>query len=172
MIIKIFSQIINVFGTLFNIIGINSNNKNNTLLYFAIGNIFIAIALGLLKAYAGMTIQIIFVIQAFVNYFLEKKKIKYSIWLALIYIIVPCVILIINFDTYWDILPIIGAIIYPLVILSKEFVLRALNLISVIIWIPYNFHFGQYVGTISCIFFAITNLIAIYRFDIVKNNKK
>ena len=87
--------------------------------------------------------------------------------MILLYVIVPCILLIITFDSVWNILPLIGGIVFPLALLSKGFKLRFLNFISVVVWIPYNFHVGQYVGTISCIIFAIMNAIAIIRLDII-----
>ncbi len=155
-----------------NIIGINIKKKQYTLIFFALGNTCVAIALGLLHAYAGMIIQIIFVIQSIINYFWEKKRNKYPLWLILLYIVIPCTILIINYESYWDIFPLVAAVLFPLAQVSKEFTLRLLNLFSVAVWIPYNLNFGQYVGTISCSIFTILNFVAIYRFDMKKANTK
>lgn len=99
-----------------------------------------------------------------------EKNNKYPIWLVLIYIIVPGIILIINYQTIWDILPLIAGIFFPLALISQKFVLRLFNLISVVVWIPYNLHFEQYVGAISCAIFTIINIIAIIRFDLIKKN--
>ena len=168
----ILSQIINGIGTILNIIGINIKKKQFTLIFFALGNTCVAIALGMLHAYAGMIIQIIFVIQSIINYFWEKKNKKYPLWLIVYYIIIPCIILIVNYKSYWDIFPLLAAVFFPLAQISKEFVLRLLNLISVVAWIPYNLNFGQYVGAISCSIISILNLLAIYRFDIKKKTKE
>lgn len=171
MFIKVISQIINGIGTGLNIIGINIKEKNKTLIFFALGNTCVATSLGLLGAYSGMIIQIIFVIQTIINFFWEKKNNKYPIWLVILYILIPSIVLILNFQTAWDILPLIAGIIFPLALVSKNFTLRLLNLISVVVWIPYNINFGQYVGAISCVIFTITNIIAIIRFDMLKKNK-
>ena len=168
--IQIISQIINGIGTILNAIGINIKNKSKTLLFFTAGNICVALALGLLHAKAGMIVQIIFVIESTINYFLDKKNFKYPIWLIGLYVLVPCCILTITFSSFWDILPILVGIFFPLALISKNFLLRLLNLFSVIVWIPYLLHFGQYVGAIGCTFFTILNIISIIRFDII--NKK
>ena len=170
----ILSQIINGIGTCLNIIGINIKDKNKTLILFALGNSCVATALGLLGAYAGMTIQIIFVIQTIINFFWEKKNNKYPLWLVFIYILVPTIILTINYQTMWDILPLLAGILFPLALISQKFFLRFLNLLSVVVWIPYNINFGQYVGAVSCTIFTIINIIAIIRFDVLKekNNPK
>ena len=168
---QIIAQIINGIGTTLNIIGINIKEKKKLLLCFVLGNIFLAIALRLLNATAGMLVQIVFVSETILNYFLDKKYDKYPLWIILLYVILPCTILVISFKSKWDILPIISGILFPLALLSKDFKLRLLNLFSILVWIPYNFVFGQYVGTIGCIIFAITNFMAIIRLDILKSKE-
>jgi len=148
-------------------IGINVKDKRKVLLFFSFGNLCVACSLGLVSAKIGMLVQIIFVIETIINYLLEKKIDKYPIWLILSYIIIPCAVSVITFGTMWDLLPMIAAILFPLALLSKNFKLRLLNLLSVMVWIPYNFHFGQYVGTLSCLIFTVTNMIAIIRLDFV-----
>lgn len=169
-IIEIVSQIINCIGSTINMIGINIKDKRKILLFFIFGNSFVAASLGLLGAKVGMLVQIIFVIESIINYFWEKKFEKYPIWLILLYVIIPVTILAITFETMWDILPIIAGILFPLALLSKNFKLRLLNLLSVVVWVPYNFNFGQYVGALSCLIFTIINIVAIIRFDLLKRN--
>ena len=91
-----------------------------------------------------------------------------SIWLMLLYVAIPCTILIIKFESAWDYLPIAAGVLFPLALLSNNFKLRLLNLLSVVVWIPYSFHFKQYVGAISCMIFTFINLSAIIRLDINK----
>lgn len=164
---NIIAQIINGIGSIFNMIGINIKDKRRVLLFFIIGNACVAIALGLLGAKAGMILQTIFVIETIINYFWEKNHDKYPPWLILIYLILPVIILLLNFKTPWDILIIIASIVFPLALLSKDLKLRLLNLLSISLWIPYNFRFDAIVGAISCIIFAIMNIIAIIRLDIM-----
>ena len=168
-IIEIIAQIINCIGSTINMIGINIKEKRKVLLFFIFGNLFVAISLGLLGAKAGMLVQIIFFIETIINYLFEKKFEKYPIWLILLYIIIPCIILTITFETMWDFLAITASVLFPLALLSKNLKLRLLNLLSVIVWIPYNFHFGQYVGALSCLIFTIINIIAIVRLDLIHN---
>lgn len=169
---EIIAQIANFIGTILNMTGINMKDKRKVLLFFVFGDIFVAISLGLLNAQIGMLAQIIFVIEAIINYFYEKKHNMYPIWLVILYVIIPCAVLAFSFETMWDLLPLAGAIFFPLALVSHDFKLRMINLLSVIVWIPYNYHFGQYVGTIGCIIFTLMNLMAIIRLDIYKNTKK
>ena len=169
---KLISNIINCFGSGLNIIGISIKDKSKILLFFTFGNLLVAIALGLLGAYVGMIVQLTFTVESCINYFWEKKHDKYPIWLIILYIALPCALSFITFSSWWDMLPIIASVLFPLALLSKGFKIRLLNLFSVISWIPYNFHFGQYVGGVSCIIFTIMNILAIIRIDFLKQEKK
>lgn len=151
-------------------VGINIKDKRKILLFFIFGNFCVATSLGLLGAKVGMFVQIIFVIETIINYFWERKFEKYPVWLILLYVIIPCTVLTITFETMWDFLPIMASILFPLALLSKSLKLRLLNLLSVVVWIPYNFHFGQYVGALSCLIFTFINIIAIIRLDFFKKN--
>lgn len=169
-IVEIISQIINCIGTIINMIGINIKDKRKILLFFILGNLCVTISLGLLKAKVGMLVQMIFVIETIINYFWERKFEKYPKWLILLYIVIPCMMLIKTFENIWDLLPLAASILFSLVLISKNFKLRMLNLLSVAVWIPYNFHFGQYAGALSCFIFTVMNIIAIIRFDFLKKN--
>lgn len=168
---NIIAQILGGIGTLINVISITRKEKTKSLILFVFGNLFVASSLYLLNAKIGMIVEIVFVIETIINFFIErnKKKFKYPLWIILIYILIPSIINIINFNTYWDIFPFIASIVFPLALLTRDTSLRVLNLISVIVWIPYNFVFGQYVGAIGCIIFSIVNLMSIIRYDFIKN---
>ena len=166
------SNIINCVGSTLNMIGVNLKEKQKILIFFIFGNICVAIALGILNAIVGMIIQLIFVTETLINYFWDKKHDKYPTWMIVLYVLVPCIALAFTFKNAWDILPLISGIVFPLSLLTKDFKLRFLNLISAIAWIPYNFHFQQYVGTISCFLLTCMTLVAIVRLDILKQKVK
>ena len=95
----IIANIINCIGSTINMIGINIKDKRKILLFFIFGNLCVATSLGLLNAKVGMFVQLIFVIETIINYFWEKKHEKYPIWMILLYVILPCIMLIITFST-------------------------------------------------------------------------
>ena len=169
--IPIISQIVNLFGGTCNMVGISLKEKRKILILFTIGNSLVATALGLLGAVTGMCIQISFVVETIINFFFEKKYDKYPIWLIEVYTLIPIVILILTFSSFWDILPIIASILFVISMVSKNFLLRLLSLLSVIMWIPYNIIFTQYVGAGTCLVMAIINFIAIVRYDIINRRK-
>lgn len=170
--IEIAAQIINTIGNIINMAGINIRDKKKVLLFFIAGTVFVATAIGMLGAIMGFLIQLVFLTETTINYFWEKKHSKYPIWLIAIYVVVPCVLSAISFQSAWDLLPIIAGILFPLALVSQGFCLRLLNLLSVAAWVPYNLHVGQYAGAIGCSVFVVMNLVAIIRLDILKTKKK
>ena len=92
--------------------------------------------------------------------------------MIIVYIIAPLLVLLINFQSMYDLFVIFAGVLFPLSIVAKDFNLRLLNFIAVMMWIPYNFHFEQYAGAIMSTIFAIVNLIAIIRYDILKDKSK
>ena len=166
--IEIAAQVVNTIGNVINMAGINVRDKKKVLLFFIAGTVFVATAIGMLGAVVGFLIQLVFLTETTINYFWEKKHNKYPAWLILIYIIVPCILSAITFKSAWDLLPIIAGILFPLALISQGFWLRFLNLLSVVMWIPYNIHVSQYAGAIGCTVFAVMNLVAIVRLDILK----
>ncbi|MCQ2978923.1 MAG: YgjV family protein [Clostridia bacterium] len=168
------SQVINLIGSSSNILGINFKEKRKTLICFIIGNILISTSLGLLHAWSGMIVQALFVTETIINYFYEKHNDEshYNIWVIIVYIIAPLLVLLINFQSMYDLFVIFAGVLFPLSIVAKDFNLRLLNFIAVMLWIPYNFHFAQYAGAIMSTIFAIVNLIAIIRYDILKDKRK
>lgn len=169
--IGIAAQILNCIGSTINMVGINIKDKTKVLLFFVAGNTCNAVATGMLGAMVGMLILIVFVIETAINYFWEKKHDKYPLWLILLYVIVPCALSAATFQSVWDLLPIAGGILFPLAMLMHDFKLRFLNFISVIVWIPYNIHIGQYVGAVTCAVFMVINLVAIIRLDVLKKGQ-
>ena len=166
--IEILAQVVNAIGSTTNMVGISAKEKRRVLLFFTLGNFFVGLSLFLLKAYTGMFVQITFVTETIINYFWDKKGKQYPIWLILIYIIIPCTIILINYKEIWDLFPLAGAVFFPASLISKNFQLRLLNFFAIVVWIPYNIHFGQYAGTIFCTVYAIVNIISIIRHDIIK----
>ena len=166
--IEIIAQVVNAIGSTTNMVAVSVKEKSRTLLLFTLGNICVGLSLFLLKAYTGVFVQSVFVTETIINYFWDKKHDKYPMFLILIYIIIPCSIIIFNYKEIWDLFPLGGAIFFPLTLLSKNFKLRLLNLFAVVVWIPYNIHFGQYAGVTFCTIYAIVNIISIIRHDIYK----
>ena len=72
-----------------------------------------------------------------------------------------------------DILPIVCSVLYTLTIVQKkEKNIRSLTLITTILWLIYDFIVGAYTAAISNIIFCISNLIAIFKYDIKGKRKK
>lgn len=163
----IIAQILGVIGPVLKIIGIQFKDKNKILLMFVLVNLTIGIELILLKAYAGAIVCLIAVVQTFINYIYNKKNQKLPKFYIPIYIVVSLIAGIYTYEEPMDVLAIICAMLYIASICQvKERNIRIVSLINMSIWIVYNFYFKAYTDGIFKIGFVISNLIAIYKYDI------
>ena len=150
-----------------NVIGMQFNEKKKILLSIIFGGITSIISLCLLGAFSGVWMQIIFTLEAVVNYFILRVNDKISVWVGISYLLVTVVSQIFVFKSAMDVFPFVATVLHTLVILqSKEKNMRIINLGSVICWIPYYFSFKSYGHLATAIVVAISTMIGIIRFDI------
>lgn len=175
MVIYILSQVLAVVACILNMISIQCKKRRDILLMFVIANIFGTLGLILLKAYAGAAIQFLFGVQTFINYILDKKNIKITWKLTTIYMVLSILFSVITFKQWIDIIPLISAILHTLTIVQvKESKLRALNLASLVLWLPYYIYFKTIANIVTCLCIVISNVNSIYKYDIkskIKQNR-
>lgn len=136
-------------------------------------NLLFAINFILLQSYSGAIISFISAIQTLINYVLEKKEIPFPKWLIPVYLVVSFVCGMATYQSFVDILPVTGSILYTLsIIQKKEKNLRRITLANTILWLIYDLLVMAYSSAISEVFFLTSNLIAIYRYDIRKQKEE
>lgn len=156
-----------------NVLGMQFNDKKKIILSVIFGGGTSIASLCLLGAISGSWMQIIFVFQAIINYFIIKKGKRIPNWLIIFYIVIVIISSVLIYEELLDILPLISTVLHTLVIVQdKEKWMRVINLGSVMCWIPYYIIYQSY-GTLatSCVVFVST-LIAIYRYDIRGENSE
>ncbi len=169
----ILAQIFGLLATTFNIIGVQSKKKKQILIFFIISNLCFAINFIFLKSYTGAIINFIAAIQTFINYQYERKEKTLPNYLITIYLATVITCGVAFYRQVIDILPIVCSVLYTLTIVQKkEKNIRSLTLITTILWLIYDFIVGAYTATISNIIFCISNLIAIFKYDIKGKRKK
>ena len=174
MIMKyIIAQIFGIIGPSLKIVGIQFKNKEKVLFNFILVNLIIGIELVLLEAYSGAIVSLIAVIETLINYIYNKKNKKLPNYFICIYILISIIAGILTYKIKMDILATVCAILYIVSICqTKEKNLRLISLFSICIWIIYNIYFKAYTDTCFKIGFLISTMIAIYRYDIKKSDKK
>ena len=125
----------------------------------------------LLKAYSGLVVCSIAIIQTIAQYYFDKKQKETPKYFILLYFILAILGGVITYKTLIDILPIFSFIAYVLSIIQKETSkIRFFTLIKLILWIPYDLYSLAVVSCIGRIITVISTIIGIIRLD--KNSKK
>jgi hypothetical protein len=169
----IIAQIVGFIASGVNIFTIQIKQKKYILLGFMTMNLLFAINFILLQSYSGAIISFISAIQTLINYVLEKKEIPFPKWLIPVYLVVSFVCGMATYQSFVDILPVTGSILYTLsIIQKKEKNLRRITLANTILWLIYDLLVMAYSSAISEVFFLTSNLIAIYRYDIRKQKEE
>lgn len=166
------AQVIAAISFVINVVGMQFNDRKKILLSVVLGGITSITSLCLLGAFSGGWMQIIFTIQAIINYILVKNEKQIPRWLWGGYIIIAIVCSCITFNGFLDILPLVSTVLHTLVILQEnESKMRVINLGSVVCWIPYYIVYKAYgMLATACVVF-ISTLIAICRYDLRGKNE-
>lgn len=168
----IISQVLGIIAVTILIISIQFKAKKNIIILIALSNIIFALSFIFLKAYSGALISFILAIQAIITYLYDIKKKKIPSKLIPLYFLISILAGFITYKTYIDILPILCSILYVFTIIqTKEKYIRILSLLSILVWIIYMFFTRAYTTMILEIFLLMSTVIAIIKYDILKNQK-
>ena len=165
--IFILAQILAFVACGLNVISMQCKKRRKILFYLIIGNIVGAIGLILLKAYTGALIQFIFALETLINYILEIKGKRNTIWHVAFYILLSVVASFVTFGGWIDIIPLLSAILHTITIIQeKEKDIRCINLSSLVLWIPYYIVFSAWANLITCLCIVVSNVVSIIRYDL------
>jgi len=164
---NILAQIFGLIGILVNIIGIQFKDKKSILISFILANLIFGFTFLFLGSYSGAVICAISAVETIIKYFFDVKNKKFPLYLTIIYIIVSVTGGLLVYKSTIDIYPIFCSILYVLTIVqTKERNIRIITFINVIAWTIYDLYVGLYSVALNDVWFSISTLIAIYRYDI------
>ncbi|MCT4612823.1 MAG: YgjV family protein [Clostridia bacterium] len=126
--------------------------------------------LGLLGSKVAFTAMGINFIDAIRNYlFIEKAK---SIKLVASYLVIIGLITYFTWSGPLSLLPVLGTVTYLFLLwLNDVRYIRRGVIIVALLWDVYNYNTGAYAAMVCDWFIIISSLIAVYRFDIKKEQK-
>jgi uncharacterized membrane protein YqjE len=160
------AQIAGLIGSGINIFSIQLKEKKNLLFCFALVNLMFAINFFLLSEYAGTVICLIAFAQTIVSYIFHINNKEFPRVLIPVFIVISLLCGAISYKSYIDILPVICSVLYIISILQKrEKYIRITVLLNILLWIIYDAYVMAYTAMISDVFFTISTLIAIARYD-------
>ena len=161
-------HIVGIIAMLCIIFSVQMKHKDKFLILQISGALFFGIYFILLGGYAGGITNAILVFQGLIAfYFLKQDQTvpKYIIGILLSITFISSLYVV---NSFLDVLPLLGVVISLIIYLqSSEQRIRLLSLILAV-WIPYNIYFEAHFSLITSIFFLVSTLIAIYRYDLKK----
>jgi hypothetical protein len=162
-----FSQIIGFAALILGVSGYQFNFRNKILLFQGSANFLWAIHFYLIGAFTGSAVNLVAVAR---NYTFVKYRLKFR-WpiLPVVFIAIFTAAIIFTWQGYLSLLPLGGMICGTIAFWHKNpTFIRFLSLACSPMWFVYNFISGSYPGVIIEVFIFCSILIAILRYDILR----
>lgn len=165
-------QLFGLIAIIFIVISIQQNNKKKILILQILSNCCYALQYVFLGAYTATVSCLIGICRGILfEKFCTNNKKKNPIWVLLLVIAMSLVNGIVTYKDPYSILAIISPVVYGYGLWQNNLKLfRIIALLNPILWIFYNIHVQAYTGIISSVFEITSAVIAIYRYDIKKQN--
>lgn len=169
----IIAQVLALIAFILYVLSLQFREKRKTLILQIIANVFYALEYLMLDAYAGVNNSLFGITRSLLFTVADKMKIKLPGYVAVIFM---AMVIIFGFTTYTDIFslipPFISCILFIALFVDNMKIFRLASAVAFGLWIIYNAVVGSYVGIADSVVELISALVAIYRFDIKKVNKK
>ena len=166
------AQCLGIVAATLKILSIQFKDKNKILIMFMLVNLVGGTGLFLLEGYTGSLICFVAVIQTLINYIYVRKDKKLPSYYIPIYVIMSLSVGLYSYREWMDIFTLICAMLYIASICqTKENKLRIYALLNIICWLIYNSYHRAYTDIFFKVIFLISNLNAIYKYDIKKKTE-
>jgi len=150
------------------IASIQMKTKEKYLYFQIIGAFSFGAYFLLLNGYTGVLTNLLLCIQALIALYFLKKNTDIPKWVMITLFSITVLFGFFIIDRWLDLLPLLVAVTTLIIYFqSKEKMIRYLSLILAI-WIPYAIYYNAWFSLITSVFFLVSTLIAIYRYDLRK----
>ena len=169
----IIAQIIGFIALVYTCVSIQQNKKIRVLVYQMIANFLYFLQYIFLDALSGACTSFLGLMRYIVYYQYEKNNKEKSIFILFLFSAIAIIIGVFTYNGVISLLPPITALMYTYGTWQNN--LKRFRIIAVIVpicWFVYNFFVGAYVGMISTVIEFSSAVIAIYRLDIRKKERK
>lgn len=161
------AQLFGFFALVILIISFQSNNKKTLLKYQIFSSLFFAIQYLCLNAITGCLMNLMTMIRNIIYKMFKKTPL---LFVSLI-IIIMIILSVFSYNGLISLLPTIAVILYSVALWQKNLkITRITEIISCSLFIIYNINVLAIIGLISTIIELLFAIIAVYKFDIKKNN--
>ena len=161
------AQLFGFFALVILIISFQNNNKKTLLKYQIFSSLFFSIQYLCLNAITGCLMNLMTMIRNIIYKMLKKTPL---LFVSLI-IIIMIILSVFSYNGLISLLPTIAVILYSVALWQKNLkITRITEIISCSLFIIYNINVLAIIGLISTIIELLFAIIAVYKFDIKKNN--
>jgi len=156
---EILGQIVSIVGMALTVLSFQLKTRKQILLFQSLGSSLWLLSYLLLGTWAGVYINGFFIVRNVIFYFRKDKKWAQSIvWLPIM-VVASIGAGALGYQTPWDLLPIVGAVIGTFsMYMSNENMLRLLKLGESPCWLVYNCSIPN-IGGIICELCSLTSLV-------------
>ena len=158
------AQICGLLIMICNAISVQFKTKDKILICFVIANLFGIAQYFLLNAITAAVVYIISTIRCIVFYYYEKKDLKPSLIVLMIFEVLAIICGALSWQNMWSIIPIIVTVVFTYGLWQKNLrVTRISTAITGFGWVFYNIIVMAYVGALFDGALAISSIIALIR---------
>ena len=166
------AQIIGFCGTGVTFLAYQQKKRKNIIIFTVISSSLFMMHYSLLGANTGAILNLICALRGIVFANSDKKWAKSKIWLAA-FIIINIICAVVTWSVWYSVLPLAGMLLSTVSFwLKDETKIRLVTLPSSPCWLVYNALCGSVAGVITECFITSSIIIAIVRYDILKNGKR
>lgn len=162
------AQICGILIMICNAISVQFKTKDKILICFVVANLFGIAQYFLLNAITAAVVYVISTIRCIVFYYYEKKDLKPSLIILMIFEVLAIICGALSWQNMWSIIPIIVTVVFTYGLWQKNLtVTRISTAITGFGWVFYNIIVMAYVGALFDGALAISSIIAL-----IKNKKE
>jgi len=166
------AQALGFVGLLFAIISFQKNSNKEIVFFQLLGSLTFVLHFTLLGAYTGAGMNVLGVLRNIVFFNREKEWANKKLWLY-VFILMYIIVGLLSWKNSYSILPIIGMIFTTVAFWVKDpKYTRLIAFPSSPCWLIYNFVNLSVAGVLTEIFAVSSLLIAMFRFDFLKQTKE
>ena len=158
------AQICGVLILICNTISVQFKTRDKVLMCFVIANLFGIAQYFLLGATTAAIVYIISTIRCIVFYFFDKKKIKPSFPVLLIFELAAIICGLLSWQNIWSIIPILVTVVFTYGLWQENIkITRITSAITGFGWVFYNIIVRAYVGALLDGALGVSSVVALIR---------
>ncbi len=159
-----FAQLCGLAILICNVISVQFKTKDKVLICFVVANLFGIVQYFLLGAITAAIVYIISTIRCIVFYYYDKKKLKPSLLVLLIFEVIAIISGILSWQDAWSIIPVLVTVVFTYGLWQENITItRITSAFTGFGWVMYNIVVRAYVGALLDGALGVSSIVALIR---------